>query len=72
MNNLFYNYFYEGAVVIYDIYGKAVTQFHLFDKQSTSNVSECHFWGDGVAVLTSDMSVFVAEVVESHMHMLKC
>jgi hypothetical protein len=49
--------------VIYDIYGKAVTQLHLLDKNSTSCVSECHFWGDGVAVLTSDMSVFVAEVI---------
>jgi hypothetical protein len=56
--------------VIYDIYGKAVTQFHLFDKQSTSNVSECHFWGDGVAVLTSDMSVFVAEVAKPKMETL--
>jgi len=51
---------------MFDIFGKTVAQFYLLDPQSNSNItiSECSFWGNGVAVLTSDMTIFVAEVLK--------
>lgn len=52
-----------GSVSMFDIFGKLVTQFSLLDPQTSSIVSECQFWGDGVAALTSDMIIFVVEVL---------
>lgn len=51
-----------GNVLIYDIHGKLVRSFLLLDVVTTSHVLECHFWGNGVVAITSDMQIFVAEV----------
>lgn len=52
---------------MFDIFGKSVAQFYLLDPQSNSNISisECNFWGNGVAILTTDMTIFVAEGLSS-------
>ena len=43
----------DGKVLIYDFNGKLSRQFQIIDALSTVHVLECHFWGDGVAVITS-------------------
>ena len=52
----------DGNVLIYDIHGKLVRNYLLLDVVTTSHVLECHFWGNGVVAITSDMQLFVAEV----------
>lgn len=46
---------------MYDIHGKLVRNFLVLDAITTVHVIECHFWGNGVVVLTSDMQLFVVE-----------
>lgn len=55
----------SGTVKIFDIHGKLITTFLLLEFTSTSSVIECHFWGNGVAVITSEMEIFVAEGLSS-------
>lgn len=55
----------DGNVLLYDIHGKLVRNFLLLDLSTTSHVLECHFWGNGVVCITSDMQIFVAEVIIS-------
>ena len=47
--------------MIYDIHGKLARNFLLLDVVTTAHVLECHFWGNGVVAITSDMQIFVAE-----------
>ena len=51
-----------GQVVIYDVHGKIVRNFLLLDVITAVQIVECHFWGNGVVALTSDMQLHVAEV----------
>jgi hypothetical protein len=53
----------DGNVYVYDILGKLVYNFLLVDLTTSANVVECLFWGDGVAAITADMQVFVADGV---------
>ena len=53
----------DGNCLIYDIHGKLVRNFLLLDAVATAHVLECHFWGNGVVAITSDMQLFVAEVL---------
>jgi hypothetical protein len=39
-----------------------LTQFALLDTGSGAHFLECHFWGNGVAAMTSEMTIVVAEV----------
>lgn len=55
----------DGNVLLYDIYGKLVRNFLLLEVVTTAHVVECHFWGNGVVVITSDMQIFVAEGISS-------
>lgn len=53
----------NGAVKLFDIHGKLLNHFSLLDAYSSGNaILECHFWGNGVAVINSDMIIYVAEV----------
>lgn len=52
----------DGNSLIYDIHGKLVRNFLLLDAVTTVHVLECHFWGNGVVAISSDMQLFVAEV----------
>ena len=52
----------SGTVKIYDIHGKLITHFLLLEFQSNVSILDCHFWGNGVAVMSSDNIIFVAEV----------
>lgn len=52
-----------GQVVIYDVHGKIVRNFLLLDVITAVQIVECHFWGNGVVALTSDMQLHVAEVM---------
>lgn len=45
-----------------DLYCRTVHELQLLDIGSTSNIVECHFWGNGVACMTTDNSIRVAEV----------
>lgn len=51
--------FEDGNVIVYDIYGHLVRNFLL--GEGNSQFIECHFWGNGVVGLTSDMQLFVYE-----------
>jgi hypothetical protein len=55
----------DGNSLIYDIHGKLVRNFLLLDAVTTVHVLECHFWGNGVVVISSDMQLFVAEGLSS-------
>jgi hypothetical protein len=55
----------DGSVLSYDIHGKLVRNFLLLtltDTSSTAHILECHFWGNGVVAIASDMEIHVAEV----------
>ena len=54
-----------GNALIYDIHGKLTRNFLLLDVVTTAHVLECHFWGNGVVAITSDMQIFVAEAILS-------
>ncbi len=49
---------------MFDIHGKLLKQFTLLDNGSTNHIVECHLWGNGVAAMTSDTLIFVAEVLK--------
>eukprot|EP01038_Epipyxis_sp_PR26KG_P015328 gene15328-20658_t len=53
----------NGAIKIFDIHGKSVSTFPLIDFNSgmSVNILDCHFWGNGVAVITSNLLIHVAE-----------
>jgi len=55
----------DGNVLLYDIYGKLVRNFLLLEVVTAAHVVECHFWGNGVVAITSDMQIFVAEGISS-------
>ena len=52
----------DGSCLMFNIQGKMLTQFLLWDSTSSVHVLECKFWGDGIAAIASDLSVFTAEV----------
>jgi hypothetical protein len=52
----------DGNVLIYDIQGKLVRNFLLLDVVANEHIVECHFWGNGVVAVTSEMQLYVAEV----------
>lgn len=54
--------FVDGNVIIYSIHGKLLKQFLLWDPSLTVHVLECKYWGNGIAVIASDMTIFTAEV----------
>ena len=51
-----------GLVKIYDIRGKLVAQFSLIEGSTNASIVECHFWGNGIAAMSSLSIVHVAEV----------
>eukprot|EP01041_Mallomonas_annulata_P005078 gene5078-10164_t len=51
----------DGNVNVYNILGKIVRTFLLLDQISATHVVECHFWGNGIVALTTEMQLFVAE-----------
>ena len=52
----------EGNVAMYDIHGNEIRNFPL---SNSSNVDirllECHFWGNVVVAIDSNMDLYVAE-----------
>jgi len=52
----------DGSGKLFDLHGKLIIEFNLIDggKNSTT-ILECHFWGNGVAALTADLNIKVAE-----------
>ena len=52
----------DGSCLMFNLQGKMLTQFLLWDSTSSVHVLECKFWGDGIAAIASDLSVFTAEV----------
>lgn len=52
----------HGVAKIYDLHGRLITDFHLLDMNDITPVQECHFWGNGVAAITANMMIKVAEV----------
>lgn len=61
--SLFSVWYLPGNVFMYDILGKLVHNFLLLDLTTSANVLECVFWGDGIVAVTSDMQLYVAEVM---------
>jgi len=55
----------DGNSLIYDIHGKLVRNFLLLEAATTVHILECHFWGNGVVAISSDMQLFVAEGLSS-------
>lgn len=51
-----------GVTKMFDLYGRIVTEFELLESLTSPPILECHFWGNGVAALTSDYFIRVAEV----------
>lgn len=45
-----------------DLYCRTIHELQLLDIGSTSNILECHFWGNGMACMTTENSIRVAEV----------
>jgi hypothetical protein len=52
----------DGTALVYDIHGKLVRNFLLLDAITAVHLIECHFWGNGVVALSSDMQLYVVEV----------
>lgn len=52
----------DGNVLVYDIQGKLVQSFLLMEVLSNTYITECHFWGNGVVAMASDMQLYVYEV----------
>ena len=52
----------SGNTLIYDIHGKLVKNFLLLDAVATDHIVECHFWGNGVVAISSNMQLYAAEV----------
>lgn len=52
----------DGRLHVYDIWGHSVNQLNIYDEGKPKiPISECHFWGNGAAILTEDMKVRVIE-----------
>ncbi|KAJ1439405.1 Vps16, N-terminal region-domain-containing protein [Ochromonadaceae sp. CCMP2298] len=52
----------NGAVKVFDLHGKQVTQFSLLEPgEPAAHLLEVHFWGNGVAAISSESKVYVAE-----------
>jgi hypothetical protein len=51
-----------GNALLYDIHGKLVCNFLLLDAVTKVHILECHFWGNGVVAISSDMTLYVYEV----------
>jgi len=52
----------NGGVRVFDINGKQLTQFSLLDANSAAiMLVECHFWGDGIAAISSESHIYVVE-----------
>ena len=51
----------DGRILVFDIHGKEVSGFNIFGTAPGLLILEAHFWGNGVAVMGSDMQVHVAE-----------
>jgi hypothetical protein len=52
----------DGNILSYDIHGKLAKTSLLMDAVSSAHIVECHFWGNGVVAMASDMELHVAEV----------
>mmetsp|Transcript_15400 Transcript_15400/g.23213 ORF Transcript_15400/g.23213 Transcript_15400/m.23213 type:complete len:848 (-) Transcript_15400:170-2713(-) len=51
----------DGNALIYDIHGKLVRNFLILEAVTSVHILECHFWGNGVVAISSDMQLFVFE-----------
>lgn len=52
-----------GGVKVFSLNGNLINEFSLLGKSTQTKLFiECHFWGSGVAVMTSESIVYVAEV----------
>lgn len=51
----------DGNCIMFNIQGKMLKQFLLWDSSASVHVLECKCWGDGVAVVASDLNIFTAE-----------
>ena len=52
----------DGRLHVYDIWGHSVNQLNIYDEGKPKiPILECHFWGNGAAILTEDMKVRVIE-----------
>jgi len=51
----------DGSCIMFNIQGKMLKQFLLWDSAASVHVLECKCWGDGIAVMASDLSIFTAE-----------
>lgn len=53
-----------GILKMFDLFGRLVTELQLLDYTNANIcVIECHFWGNGVAAMTNDFTIKVAEVI---------
>lgn len=53
----------NGMVKMYDLYCRLTHEMHLLlDSHASTNILECHFWGNGIACMTNDLVIRVAEV----------
>eukprot|EP00981_Chlorochromonas_danica_P005324 scaffold1069_cov186-Ochromonas_danica.AAC.9 len=55
----------QGHIRIYTIFADLVTEFSLLNNGEGVTIIECHFWGNGVAAMTSGYSIKVAEGLSS-------
>lgn len=55
----------QGQIRIYTIFADLITEFSLLNNGEGVNIIECHFWGNGVAAMTSSYSIKVAEVSQT-------
>lgn len=52
----------DGRLQVYDIWGDSVKQLNVYEEGKPKiPILECHFWGNGVAILTEDMKVRIVE-----------
>lgn len=51
----------DGNVVMYDIHGNEIRNFPLANSTLDIRLLECHFWGNGVVAIDSNMDLYVAE-----------
>jgi hypothetical protein len=62
-----------GVVRIYDVLGKQLKQFTLvLEGSSSTTFLECHFWGNGLAAMSSEYVIHVAEVTDSELCFITC
>ena len=63
-NDLYYDL---GNVLMYNIHGKLLKSFLLWDSSLTIHILECKLYGNGIVAIASDLTVFTAEVRLSYM-----